>query len=392
MSNKTISEENPRVLVIGDPHFRENDMLSAKEFVEKSLRVAKKNKPDFIVILGDTLDKHEVVIVQAHKEAVKWIDCLSQISPVFLLIGNHDLSSPKCFLSDDHVFTPLKKWKNVNVVDKPIVFECKDCSFVFCPYVENGRFEEALNTLIEQGETWEMADCIFSHQEFKGCDRGDGSDSLVSVNGDVWNKNYPPIINGHIHKQQIIENIFIPGSSYQHKFNEDANKCLWMVTFGKDADYGFSIEKIPLNMKEKKLVSLDIEELDNFDRRLIDEYHVKLELKGSPEQFKVFRSGKKYNALRKAGVKFSYQKNSSVEVDEKFNGGRTKIDNVSYLGMLKKVVETKNPLIKEMYVDIMGTSLQEEEPEEENVVCKLVFIENSDDEYYLESEEDSETE
>ena len=104
----------------------------------------------------------------------------------------------------------LKKWDNVCVVDKPIITKIGEVNIAMCPYVPNGRFVEALSTTI--GNDWRNCRMIFAHQEFKGCKMG----HIISTEGDEWSDEYPPIISGHIHDYQKINNIFYPGSAIQH--------------------------------------------------------------------------------------------------------------------------------------------------------------------------------
>ena len=80
-----------RVLVIGDTHFKHNHLKEGAEFVEACVSRARTLAPDFIVCLGDTLDTHNIVHVQPHKLAFKFLEQLSQIAPTYLIIGNHDL-------------------------------------------------------------------------------------------------------------------------------------------------------------------------------------------------------------------------------------------------------------------------------------------------------------
>src|SRR3989338_11508259 len=136
-----------RVLLIGDTHFKASTLSNSKEFCENILSIATTTSPDFIVLLGDILDSHEIIRTTAYNVACNFIESLSKISPVFVLIGNHDYTSNSQFLTENHCFNPLKKWRNVTIVDSPILRTCKSQSFIFCPYTPPGRFIEALNTM-----------------------------------------------------------------------------------------------------------------------------------------------------------------------------------------------------------------------------------------------------
>ena len=86
--------------------------------------------------------------------------------------------------------------------------------------------------MVLEGETWELADCIFAHQEFRGCKMG----KEISK-GDEWNAEYPLVISGHIHDYQIVgKNILYPGSSIQHTYTETHNKRIWLVDWDKECE------------------------------------------------------------------------------------------------------------------------------------------------------------
>jgi DNA repair exonuclease SbcCD nuclease subunit len=234
MSNK--KNKNVTCLVIGDPHFKHTNLDEMWEFSKKTIDIAEKLFPTFIVILGDTLDTHEIIRIDPRDAAEEWIDSLASIAKVYLIIGNHDMANPKEFLTKKHAFRSLKKWKSsidgrLCVVDGPIYEEIKDKSFAFCPYVPKGMFKDALDLLLKEGETWEMVDCIFAHQEFKGGHQG----AYEITDGDEWDEDYPPVINGHYHNEEIIgKNIFIPGTPIQHTFGDSSDKKVWLVTFDDD--------------------------------------------------------------------------------------------------------------------------------------------------------------
>ena len=78
------------------------------------------------MLLGDILDTHEIVKIQPHNLATRLIDELSSIAPTFVIMGNHDLLNHNQFLTNNHIFNPFKKWKNVFIVDKPLKYNFTD--------------------------------------------------------------------------------------------------------------------------------------------------------------------------------------------------------------------------------------------------------------------------
>lgn len=297
---------NPTSLIIGDPHFKilqkgldNNDF---NEFIAKVTDIAKRKNPSFIVILGDILNSHETVKVQAHKLAESLIENMSEIAPTYILIGNHDYINNSQFLTNNHIFTPFKKWKNVFIADTvPLVLELDTKTFIFCPYTPPGRFTEALDKVIPLGHDWSFADCIFAHQEFKGCNLG----SVVSTKGDEWDSDYPPVISGHIHEESTVgDNIFYVGTPMQQTFAESINKKVWFIEWkeGHD-DQAFVIEKIPIAMKHKKCLDMSVTELlekeksKNFNATL-KKYNLKINVCGTSDELKAFRRSKFANVLK----------------------------------------------------------------------------------------------
>jgi len=282
-----------KVLAIGDPHFMVSNLDSVKIYINKMVKLAKDQDPDFIVVLGDLLHTHEKIHSTVLRYATRFLRELSEISPVYLIIGNHDMNTCGEFLNNNHAFNSFKNWENLTVCDRVKEYIIEDKKFVFCPYVPPGRFKEALDTL----PNWETATAIFAHQEFLGCRF---NPVAVSEIGDPWDSNLPLVISGHIHDSQWVnENIFYPGSSIQHAFGESADKTVVMITFKEKPKF----KKYNLGMRKKKIVYLELENIDSF--KPDSENEIKLVLKGTSEEFKTFRKSKKYHELTK-NIKVSF--------------------------------------------------------------------------------------
>ena len=184
-----------KVIVIGDQHFKIDNVQEVDIFISKITSLIKEKKPDFIVLLGDLLDTHERIHSVPLNRAYKFIDNMRNISKTYILVGNHDMSDNQQFMTDNHWLNGLKEWNNVVVVDKIISDVIGHKKFIFCPYVYVGRFEEALNLL---DTDWKDSQCIFAHQEFYGCKMG----AFNSIDGDKWDLENPQVISGHIHLNQ----------------------------------------------------------------------------------------------------------------------------------------------------------------------------------------------
>lgn len=397
-------------LVIGDPHFTGKSDDPGIEFIEKAIAVAQKKKPTFIVILGDVLDTHDEAKQQAYKLAEKLIDGLSAVATTYVLMGNHDLINHHQFLTDNHFFGPFKKWPNVEIIDTPQFLKIEDASdgiktFIFCPYVPPGRFEEALNTLLDECD-WIFADCIFAHQSFEGCKTG----GLPPEGEDQWNEDYPTVISGHIHEAQSVGcNIFYPGSSTQRTYAESANKRLWFVHWepedgedGRDKKYrerGFSVEKVNLHMKLKKTIRMTVKELLDSEtpHALMDaikKCHVKLSVTGTSEELQSFRKSRLYSTLVTKNVIFDYDLDEP-DVESAFakelgndtscasssNGIQDRVD--TYSNIFRKLVAKKDEPVREEYKRLFGdTSFEEDgdEDETEEELYELIFVDTEEEE------------
>lgn len=239
-----------KILLIGDPHFKNNNAKESKEFTEKTLNfiTSNKQKISFVVILGDVLDTHDKINIKPLCRATNFILDISKISNVFVLVGNHDRANNGVFLSEEHSMIGLTETPRVKIVSS--VCEYKD--YLFVPYVSNGRFHEALKTIGYP----KKYKAIFAHQEFKGVKMG----SVTSFCEEEWGKNEPPIYSGHIHDFQTPqENLTYIGTPYQLGYGDCSKKGIYFL----DED-SMDLERIDLGITKKRLVKLTLDQFKTF--------------------------------------------------------------------------------------------------------------------------------
>lgn len=193
------------ILAIGDLHFKTAEIHETLELKEFILDYIKNNSIDIVVLLGDILHDHEKLNSMVLNYASDFINDLKDIVETFVLVGNHDMYNNQVFLQPYHWMNNLKDTLNLTIVDKVVRRVSDSSNLVFCPYVPNGRFEEALDTK----SNWKCANVIFAHQEIKGCKMG----PFISTDGDEWSSDYPLLISGHIHDYQEFDNVLYPGSA-----------------------------------------------------------------------------------------------------------------------------------------------------------------------------------
>lgn len=278
-----------KVLTIGDPHFKHSNIMDMDKLTCCIIKKAKEIKPDIIVIMGDVLDRHANIHVDPLNRSIEFFKELKEISDLYVLIGNHDRKTNEDFLTDSHPFTAVEQWKDVTIINKPLIKTIKDKLFTFVPYVPPGRFYDALKFV----DGWEKSTCIFAHQEFYGCNNG----CLFSLVGDKWNEEYPLCISGHIHEFCILQkNIIYVGTPHQNSFGEKSDKTISLFEF-KDE---FTHERIQLDIPKKIIHEINFEDIKNYKLNFND--HNKIIILGEPGELKTLKKHPNIIKWKKSGA------------------------------------------------------------------------------------------
>jgi DNA repair exonuclease SbcCD nuclease subunit len=279
--NVSSHPDDVNILVIGDPHFKIDNVKDTNKMTSRILEIAKnlksENRLDLIVNLGDTLDRHESIHVDPLNRATKFMSDLQEIAPTVLIIGNHDRPNNSVFLTEEHPFNALKKWSNITVVDKVTALTIKNRKFLFVSYVYPGRFFEAIDTLPLAMDP--RPDMVFSHQEYLGAKMG----VIKSEIGDEWPLDFPYNISGHVHDfDQLQPNLMYAGTPIQHGFADKNNKAILTVTIRGTSSTPI-IEKIKLGVANKTTLRVTTKEaMDlNIDDLVKDGSEVRVVIKGT---------------------------------------------------------------------------------------------------------------
>lgn len=294
-----------KVLTIGDPHFKVNNVQECEEMTQKLVELAQRIQPTFIVCLGDILHKHESIHVVPLMRAENLIKRLSEIALTFLIVGNHDRPNNSNYLTDEHPFNAMKEWKNVYIADKVLDVTIQEKRFLLVPYVPPGRFMDALQTKENPliGTT-----AIFAHQEFHGAKMG----AIKSQAGDKWPLNNPHVISGHIHDYDKLQsNITYVGTPMQHAFGDSTNKTVSIFTF----DETISDERIDLGLTKRVIIYLSPDQIHTYEPPT--DKLVKIVIRGEDAEIKAIGSLDKIKELRRQGVKVVFKANISEESTQK---------------------------------------------------------------------------
>lgn len=295
-----------KILAIGDPHFKKDNANETALMVCNLRPIILEKNPDMIVILGDIGHDFEEVGNNRHLRMYDFINMIHEtMSPtckLFLLIGNHDRVHNKIFMTNEHIFNSYKKWTNTYVIDTTSVEIINDKKYVFVPYVETGKFNQALlaKDLVKYNEQeiqylMEDVQLVFAHQEFMGAKMN----NITSNKGDPWPEHLPLCISGHIHDyEQLQKNLIYVGTPIQHGYTDTNDKTISLFT---EIDSKWQHERINLGICKKLCYTLTCEQLKKFT--LPENAQVKIKLKGTIEEIKNFKNTDYFKELVDKGVK-----------------------------------------------------------------------------------------
>ena len=266
--------------------------------------VARDKKPDMIVVLGDVFDAKARIPTVPLVMASKFLKSLQDVGKLYIIKGNHDALNDKEFLTDEHPFTAMKYWSNTTVIDVPLRVTHGDLNFIFVPYVEAGRFKEALQNVDLQNVA-----CVFCHQEFRGAVMG----PITSTHGDEWDHDAPYVISGHIHDyQQLQNNLLYLGTPIQHRYGDKADKVIGLLSINKPITNhnDCNMDLISLHIAVKKIIHLQPADIGKY--KIPNDIKPQLVITGSDVDIKVLLKNAKIDKWRKSGVRIIFKQTHTI--------------------------------------------------------------------------------
>lgn len=350
-----------QILFITDIHIKPGNLQDIDLFIDRlETRILQQRRLDSIVIGGDTLDSHERIHMFCLNKMFKLVDMLQKYTEIlYILVGNHERSNPAVFLGENHSLHAFKDRPGIIVVDSPVYSGILNTLLV--PYVPNGRFLEAIQTV----ENMEEKQCvIFAHQEFRGCTLG----AIVSDHGDEYPENSPPVITGHIHSnQQPQPNIYYPGSSLQHAFGESTKNVVAIVSIPEAVEIAaiavdtppesgqVFVEEIDLELPRKITLYCDAEMFEETSRLIPeDASHTRLVVEGTADEFKALRKKKLFKTLKSRGAKVVF-KSRVLELAETEEQKTTE----DFISVLQELCND-TPQLRNLCDEVLQQTLQEQ--------------------------------
>ena len=188
---------------------RELEHLSCAQTL---IDICNKEDIDRIVFCGDLYQAvGDNLSTQTQSAVCEFVEKISKIKPLDMLVGNHDLSGTTNFKAV-HKLIPFKYFDNVTVYDSPVE---KD-GIVYMPYCTS---DEYATTVLENIKD-KKNKVVFSHLELKGINLGNGIETTHGVPLDLLLQ-FKMTIQGHYHGSSSYgPNITVIGSTQRLSFKD----------------------------------------------------------------------------------------------------------------------------------------------------------------------------
>lgn len=210
-----------------------------------------------VFILGDLNDNRKATDIAVSNIEIDIIGEISQICPVYIMTGNHDLSK-----KTNNGYNSLKAFAfrdNITLISEPtdimfIISEKTKKSGVMIPYL--GDFNEELKVLADHSKDTDYA---FMHTEISAMQMDNGMSIVSGVNPDAFSGR---IFAGHIHKRQETKKVVYVGSPFQMTRGDIGNdKGLYVLNIrtGKTEFLLNNYSPKFLNIKIEDYVKMDLD-------------------------------------------------------------------------------------------------------------------------------------
>ena len=192
------------------------------------IKKVKQNKPDIIVITGDSFDSRR----RQYFDSLDIIKKLTSISPVYFVTGNHEELAPDL----KEIFLKEIAENGVKILNGETVEIKKSDSSIYLSGVsdytafagEKGLIKKALDKELTCDELEDMKNTFFEKMENLSANKPDGFNILLSHRpemNEVYSKNnFDLVFCGHAHGGQFrippIGAIYSPGQGFFPKYSE----------------------------------------------------------------------------------------------------------------------------------------------------------------------------
>lgn len=213
------------VWFISDIHFgiRSNNLdwieIHKEYFNQFLIPLLKKEKKenDILFILGDIFDNRQSINVLTQNFAMEIISKLSEIIPIYSLIGNHDIYYKNTNeVNSVKILSPYI----TKIFEEPEIIQINNLKFGVVPWIENKSKEsQIINEISNDGCSY-----LLSHTEIQNFKFNSFRNIDFGIDASTLPKNIKKIISGHIHIRQDSKNVLFVGSPLALNRGDIGNK------------------------------------------------------------------------------------------------------------------------------------------------------------------------
>lgn len=213
-----------RIFLLSDLHFGvrgnslewlNNQLYFFEEFYFPFLKENVK-EGDIFFMLGDWFDNRQLLDINIMNKAIDIIFKISQIMPVYLMTGNHDIY--KKHDTDVNSLAAFRFIPNVTIFEDPVIVTNGKSNILVLPWIGDKEKEEKYAKA-----NVKKAKYIFAHTDLQGF-KYDNGRNIVKGADLLGVKGYKKIFSGHIHKRQEHSHVYYIGSPYHTKRGDIGNK------------------------------------------------------------------------------------------------------------------------------------------------------------------------
>lgn len=257
---KKIKTDFERIVLISDIHLGvrsaseewiENIVNYFNNFFFPKLKELADEKKTAVIIAGDFFDNRKNIDISVMNTGMVLIEKMSEISEVYMIIGNHDIYKKKD--TGINSLAVFKYFKGVHIIEELSTLEVKNGKkFLLVSWV--GDPAEETNILMKNKNN---SDIAILHSDIAGFKYDNGRPIIKGVNSTIYDTG--KIYSGHIHKHDVAGNVTYIGCPYQLKRSDLGNdKGFYILDFNDD---GTVNEKFVINTYSPKFLKVHFDDI-----------------------------------------------------------------------------------------------------------------------------------
>lgn len=207
--------------------WQENMKSYFYDFFMPYVKKESKKYNTILVIAGDYFENRQVIDINVMNMGIDIMKSLSEIVPVYIIIGNHDIYQERSI--DINSLKIFSNMNNVHVIDEISLLHIQnDKRILLIPWVGDKKKENEILKVHKDD-----ADIFVMHAELSGMNFDNGRPITDGVDSECIKDKM--LVSGHIHTRQERGNLLYLGGPYHTKRSDMGNaKGIYNFLFHED--------------------------------------------------------------------------------------------------------------------------------------------------------------